>query len=137
MLVLAMRRDPARLMEIDFKLGDLFMLVACSLYAGYAVALRLRPDVSAMAFFAAMAGSACLSSLPLLAMEAARGDLLRPTAKDGAIVAFVALFPSLLDQLGFIRGVEWIGPGRASIFANLVPVIGAFLAVALPGESFS
>jgi drug/metabolite transporter (DMT)-like permease len=135
-LVLATRGDLARLAEIDFNIGDLFMLVACSLYAGYAVALRLRPKVSAMAFFAAMAGSACLSSLPLLAVEAARGDLLWPTAQGWVIVAFVALFPSLLAQLGFMRGVELIGPGRASIFANLVPVIGSFLAVALLGESF-
>jgi drug/metabolite transporter (DMT)-like permease len=135
-LVLAARGDAARLSEIRFNIGDVFMLVACSLYAGYAVALRVRPAVSSMSFFAAMAGSACLTSLPLLAVEAAQGELLWPTPKGWLIVAFVALFPSLLAQLGFMRSVELIGPGRASIFANLVPVIGSFLAVALLGESF-
>jgi drug/metabolite transporter (DMT)-like permease len=48
----------------------------------------------------------------------------------------VALFPSLLSQIFFMRGVELIGPGRAGLFVNLVPVFGAILAVALLAEPF-
>jgi drug/metabolite transporter (DMT)-like permease len=33
-----------------------------------------------------------------------------------------------------MRGVELIGPGRAGVFVNLVPVFGAIMAVALLGE---
>ena len=35
-----------------------------------------------------------------------------------------------------MRGVELIGPGRAGLFVNLVPVFGAILAVAILGEPF-
>jgi drug/metabolite transporter (DMT)-like permease len=45
--------------------------------------------------------------------------------------------PSLLSQLFFIRGVELIGPARAGLFVNLVPVFGALLAVLLLGEPFA
>ncbi len=37
----------------------------------------------------------------------------------------------------FMRGVELIGPGRAGVFVNLVPVFGAIMAVALLGEPFA
>ncbi|NIR60051.1 MAG: EamA family transporter, partial [Gammaproteobacteria bacterium] len=52
------------------------------------------------------------------------------------IVALVALFPSLLAQCSFIVGVDLIGPGRAGVFVNLVPVFAAALAVATLGEPF-
>jgi drug/metabolite transporter (DMT)-like permease len=42
----------------------------------------------------------------------------------------------VLAQLFFIRGVELIGPNRAGVFINLVPVFGAVLAVLVLGESF-
>ena len=46
------------------------------------------------------------------------------------------MFPSLVSQLLFIRGVELIGANRAGLFVNLVPVFGAILAVAVLGEPF-
>ena len=48
----------------------------------------------------------------------------------------MTLFPSLLSQIFFMRGFELIGPGRAGLFVNLVPVFGAILGVAILGEPF-
>ena len=48
----------------------------------------------------------------------------------------MTLFPSFLAQLFFMHGVEAIGPGRAGVFVNLVPVFSAILAVAILGEPF-
>ena len=45
-------------------------------------------------------------------------------------------FRRFLAQLFFIRGVEMIGPERAGIFVNLVPVFAALLAVMILGEAF-
>jgi drug/metabolite transporter (DMT)-like permease len=36
-----------------------------------------------------------------------------------------------------MRGVELIGPARAGLFVNLVPIFGALLAVVLLGEPFA
>jgi drug/metabolite transporter (DMT)-like permease len=47
------------------------------------------------------------------------------------------LFPSLIAQIFFIRGVQLIGPSRAGVFVNLLPIFGALLAVALLGEPFA
>ena len=48
----------------------------------------------------------------------------------------MALGPSLASQLLYMRGVELIGPNRAGLFSNLVPIFGAFFAVLLLGEEF-
>ncbi|GJD94229.1 DMT family transporter [Methylobacterium iners] len=134
--VAATHGDLAVLRSLDFNRGDLFMLAACLFYAGYTVALRNRPAVSGLTFFAAMASAALLTSLPLLAMEWAAGRAIWPSGRGWLIVVFVGLGPSLLSQLLFMRGVELIGPNRAGVFVNLVPVFGALLAVVLVGEPF-
>ena len=64
------------------------------------------------------------------------GEAQIPTLRGWGVVVLVALFPSFLAQLTFIKGVEIIGPGRAGIFVNLVPVFGAALAVIFLGEEF-
>jgi drug/metabolite transporter (DMT)-like permease len=52
------------------------------------------------------------------------------------IVAYTAVFPSVMSQLFFMRGVELIGSNRAALFINLVPIFGSLLAVVLLGEAF-
>src|SRR5262249_40475916 len=50
---------------------------------------------------------------------------------------YVAVFPSCLSQLFFLRAVDLIGPGRTGVFVNLVPVFTAILAVVLIDEPFA
>ena len=135
-VAVAARGDIETVARLAFNIGDVWMIVACAGYAAYTVALRRRPAVPGLVFFSAMAGVAFLLSLPLLAAEIATGDVVWPDAQGLVILAYVTLFPSLLSQLFFMRGVELIGPGRAGLFVNLVPVFGAILAVGLLGEPF-
>ncbi len=126
----------ARLAALSVNFGDVLMVAACVLYAGYTVGLRKRPPVSALGLFAVMAFAAFLASLPLVFAEVSLGRFLWPTATGWIIVALVTLFPSFLAQIFFIQGVTLIGPGRAGIFVNLVPVFASILAVILLNESF-
>jgi drug/metabolite transporter (DMT)-like permease len=129
--------DLARLAALAINRGDLLMVAACVLYAGYTVALQRRPPVAAQSLFMALAAAALLASLPLVALEAAAGQLQWPTATGWIIVVLAVVFPSFLAQIFFIRGVELIGPGRAGVFINLVPVFASILAVAILGEAFA
>ncbi|MFH6781211.1 MULTISPECIES: DMT family transporter [Methylobacterium] len=135
-VLVASHGDLARLAALDVNRGDLLVLLACLFYAGYTIALPSRPAVPALAFFAAMAVAAWATSMPLLIGEWASGRILWPGAAGWALIAFTALGPSLVAQLAYMRGVETIGPNRAGLFNNLVPVFGAMLAVGLVGESF-
>ena len=135
-ILVAIRGDLAVARSLAFNLGDLFMLGATVAYAIYTIGLEERPQVSSLSFFTAMAGMAFLTSLPLLAGEMATQPFHWPTAKGWAITAFVAIFPSFLAQIFFIRGVELIGPSRAGVFINLNPVFGAAMSVVFLGEVF-
>jgi drug/metabolite transporter (DMT)-like permease len=135
--VVASNGDLATVATLGFNFGDVLMLLACGSYAAYTIALRRKPDVPGMSFFFLMAAGGCLASIPLALVEAAIGKGQWPSLLGWAVVVFVGLFPSLIAQRSFMRGVELIGPGRAGLFVNLVPVFGAFLSVALLGESFA
>ena len=133
---IAARGDLQVLRSFSFLIGDVFMLIACASYAVYTLALRDRPKVSGFVFFSVLALAALMISLPLLAWEIAAGEVIWPDLRGFAILLYVTLFPSLLSQIFFMRGVELIGPGRAGLFVNLVPVFGAILGVAILGEPF-
>ncbi|UUX50649.1 DMT family transporter [Nisaea acidiphila] len=135
--LIASQGELERLAALQFNRGDLLMVGACALYAGYTVALRKRPNVSGIAMFTVMAGAAFVTALPLAAIEVYLGDFQWPTPKGWGIVLFVTLFPSFLAQIFFLRGVDLIGPGRAGVFVNLVPIFAAAFAVVILGEVFA
>jgi hypothetical protein len=122
--------------DFNFRMGDLGVLVSAMLYSGYALSLRNRPKSSALGFFVAMAFAGLLSSLPLVALEAFSGRIVWPTQIGWMVLFYTAIFPSLLAQLFFIRAVELIGPGRATLFYNMTPVLGAIFAALMLHEPF-
>lgn len=135
--LLAARGDLAVLTGLAFNLGDVLMLVACLGYAAYTVALRNRPAISPRPFFLALALVALVSSLPLLAAEIAHGSAQWPDLNGWLIILYVAVLPGFVAQLFFMRGVELIGPGRAGLWVNLVPVWSAILGPLILGEIFA
>lgn len=136
-LLVATRGDLAVLAGMMLNLGDGLMLIASTLYAGFALALRGRPGGASIAVYAAISLGAFVSSLPMLGWEAVTGALQWPTARGLAILAFVAVFPSFLGQMFFMRAVQLIGPGRSGPFINLSPVFGALAAVLIIHEPFA
>ncbi|MEM5584398.1 MULTISPECIES: DMT family transporter [unclassified Roseibium] len=116
--------------------GDGVMLLACVLYSGYTLALRNRPRVPPLAFFAVLSGISALTSVPGLFYEIANESVQWPSHQGWLVVLYIALFPSCLAQITFMRGVELIGPARAGVFINLVPIFAAILAVSILGEPF-
>lgn len=128
--------DLHRLAALALNQGDLLMIAACMLYAGYTVGLRRRPQASSLGLFAVMASAAFLASLPLLAGEIAQGRFQWPTPTGWGLILAIAIFPSFLAQIAFIKGVELIGPGRAGVFINLVPVFASILAIVVLSEPF-
>lgn len=135
-VVTATHGQPLALLEAAVNRGDVIMLGAVLLYAGYTVALRFKPAVHWLSLLAAMAFAALVFVTPFFALEVARGGFVWPGAAGWGIVVYTAVFPSVMSQLFFMRGVELIGSNRAGLFINLVPLFGALLAVVLLGEAF-
>ena len=134
---IAAQGDWSRLAGLAFNVGDLMVLIACLLYAGYTLGLRERPRVSPLGLLAGMALAAFVSSAPLFVGEVAAGRFIWPTGAGLLLLLYAALGPAFAGQLFYMRGVELIGPGRAGAFVNLVPAFGALMAVVLLGEPFA
>jgi drug/metabolite transporter (DMT)-like permease len=127
--------DLAVLAALEINRGDLFMLLASLCYAAYALGLRNRPQVSPISLLTIISTVAAIATLPLAMTEALMGRMVWPSLYGWAVVAYVTVFPSVMAQLFFINGVGLIGPARAGVFINLVPVFAAILAVAILGEA--
>ena len=134
--LIAAQGDLGGLARLSFNAGDLLAFLGAVTAAGYALGLRNPPKVSRMALFIGVAMAAFASSFPLMIAEAALGGAIWPGLKGIAILAYVAVFTSIIGHVSFMRIIAQIGPGRAALFQNLVPIAGAFLSVWLLGEEF-
>lgn len=137
-IAIAAQGDWSRLAHFEFNFGDVLMVIASVFYAGYTIGLRYRgARISAFGFLAGMAVAAILTSAPLFALEWAQGKAVWPSWAGLLVLLYAALGPSFLAQVLYMRGVELIGPGRAGVFVNLVPVFGALMAALLLSEPFA
>lgn len=132
--VTVFRGDLQALLAAELNRGDAIMVLALILYSAYAVGLRFKPNMHWLSLLAGMSVGSLLTMLPFIAWEAAANGIVLPGINGWLMVAFIVLFPSLIAQLFFMRGVELIGANRAGVFINLVPIFGAVLAVAILGE---
>lgn len=137
--VTATHGDLSRLLSLEVNIGDALMIVACVAYAAYSIALRWRPPTHWMSFIMASFGGAVMAALAVqLTVGGGFGALAAAvpatTPLGWLIVVYTILLPSIVSQLLYVRGVELIGPNRASLFINLIPLWGAIGSVLLLGE---
>lgn len=126
--------DVARLARLDINLGDAIMLVAIVCYGGYTVAIRFKPQIDWKTLMIVMSFSAMVTAIPFAIWEQTWGGGSLPDMRGLTVAAYTAIFPSIVSQVFYIRGVELIGSNRAGLFINLVPVFGTLLAILIAGE---
>lgn len=128
--------DLRRLLALDVNFGDALMLLAVLLYSFYSVALRFKPQIHWKSLMIALSAAAFVTSVPFAIGEFVYGAGIVPDAQGWAVVAYTVLFPSIVSQVFYIRGVELIGANRAGLFINLVPIFGTLLSILILGEAF-
>lgn len=134
---LATRGHPTAIGSLQFNRGDIFMLLAVLFYSAYVLILRYRPKITNYSLFCMVAIGSLFASMPLLAWELQQGATIWPSFKGFLALLYVAFLTSMLGQILFMRAIEMVGPGRASQFQNLAPVIGAVLSIIFLGEIFA
>lgn len=124
------------LMSLGLNFGDVIALLAMAGFSAYAVNVRRLPaglNPAESLFGVIVAGSVVL--LPFYVIESL---FYRPMPMTGlAVMATLslALLVSCLAMLLWNVGNQAVGPNRASIFMNLIPVFGAALAIGFLGET--
>lgn len=126
--------DLSRLAALEINRGDAITLIAVGAYGVYTVALRYRPALDWRSTMVAMGFAAMLVAWPLAIFEQVRIGGQFPDLRGFAAAGYTAIFPSILAQVFYMRGVEMIGSNRAGLFINLVPVFGTVLAIVVLRE---
>jgi len=128
-LIMICRADWRVLLGLDINVGDLIMLSAVIGWSLYAVFVHRRdyvPPPEVLLFLIAVVGTITL--LPFLLVEHAvvGGFELRPQYLTAMV--YLALFPTLLATYFWNHAIGALGPNRAAIFINLIPLFGAVFA---------
>lgn len=115
--------------------GDLIMLLAVLVWVGYSLLVKEH-----MARFPRYGGLlvmlivANLALAPIALLEGAGQVIPRLTAQELAGLAYLGIFPSVVALLLYNSALADIGPTRASIYLNLLPVFTMLGAWWLLGE---
>jgi len=128
--------DLSRLLALELNFGDMLILIGIVAYSGYAVALRVKPQIHWQSLMIALSTGAFLASIPMVATEAYSGAMILPDAQGWGIILYATVFASILSQIFFMQGVELIGSNRAGLFINLMPIFGTLLSVIVLREEF-
>lgn len=133
--VLVSHGELAVLTGLQLNRGDLWMLLAVTVWGLYTVGLQWRPaGVSPMLLFAAFTVVGLCALAPAYAWEIASGQHIRPSPMALAGILYVAIFPGFLGYLFYNVGVAAVGPARGALFIHLMPVFATVLAAIFLGE---
>jgi drug/metabolite transporter (DMT)-like permease len=119
-------------------LGGVLVVLAQVCWALYSIGgRRIMERFSALTVNWMTLAFSLLPQIPLLwtdqkAMVAGM-DSVVPSA--WMAVAFLIVFPTALGQQAWLHGVKGVGPSRAGIFINLIPVSALLLSVVILGET--
>jgi len=124
-----------RLRDWHVNVGDLYVLLAVVLWGLYSVISR-RATQSRSVFSVTVIST--WMALPLFLGAGAVGW--QPASTNWSwhlllAVVYIGVFPSAAAFLSWNEGVRRLGPNRAMVFYNMLPVYGSILGVILLGES--
>jgi drug/metabolite transporter (DMT)-like permease len=134
-LIIVGQGDLAALLTLRINDGDVWLLTAMALWAGYTVLLRWRPaELTGLTFLACIIYFGLPGLALIYAYELAAGRSFQPTAAVLLTFLYYGIFPSIVANLCFNAGVQAVGPNRAGIFAHLMPVFGTLLSAVFLSE---
>tara|TARA_R110000796_G_scaffold241303_1_gene362653 strand:+ start:5678 stop:6577 length:900 start_codon:yes stop_codon:yes gene_type:complete len=136
LMVILTTGDPARLLALEFNVGDLIMVVAVLTWGLYSVLLRRWPmQIPGLIQLSAMLLCGVPLLLPFYLLEYSQVGAMPLNWHAAGAIAYTAVMASLVAYLAWNNGVKVLGPATASLFSYLMPVFAALLSVVLLGES--
>lgn len=115
--------------------GELYIFIAVAAWVAYTVIGRYT--LAGMSAAAATTWSTLWGVLMLMVPAGAElmsPALVRPDAWSWGAMAYLGVFGTAMAFFWYNQAVAAIGPARATLFTNLVPVFAVVLSVALLGE---
>ncbi len=128
--------DLGVLAAFRFQSGDMWVLAAVFSWAVYSVMLRRHPTgLTPMALLTVLVALGVPFILPFYLWEMAQGLGFAVTPSTIAVMLYMGLFPSVLAYYFWNEGVAAVGANTAGLYAYLMPIFTALLAVLFLGEA--
>ncbi len=134
-LVVISRGHPFQVLDGGVGLGEFFIFCCVLSWVTYsllgkAVMSGLSPMVSVA--YSSIAGAIAL--LPTALMEGIAGDMAKYTVSDWLCLFYLGFFGTVLGFVWYYEGINKLGPTKAGLFINIVPISAVTLAFLILGE---
>ena len=127
-----------RMLSLHFNIGDLIMVLAVISWALYSIFIKkISGKIPSLAIFGFTLTIGFLLMIPAVGIELFMVPVGNVGLEEWSALFYIGIFPSICSFLLWNRGVELIGPSKASISLNLIPVFGTVFAFFVLGEVIS
>ena len=129
--------DIQKIISLSFNKGDLWMLVCVFTWALYSTLLKKNKfKFSQFSLIQLMVSAGILFLIPQFFYEKSIGLELNYNKAFFLILFYVVVFPAIAAYYCWQKGVEIIGPNRATMFIQLMPLFSAVMAIIIFNEKF-
>ena len=117
--------------NLDFVIGDLWMLAAVISWSIYSVLLKIIPqtfDTIVFLFLIFLIGNFFVA--PFFIYESILHNSFLINEKNGILLSlYVGIGPALISYLLWIKAIKIIGANNSSLFLNLIPVFSSIISI--------
>ena len=129
--------DFQKIISLDFNKGDIWMLVCVITWSLYSTLLKKNKfKFSQFTLIQLMVSVGIVFLIPQFFYEKSIGLELNLDKNFFLILTYVAIFPAIAAYYFWQKGIEIIGPNRASMFIQLMPLFSAIMAIIIFKEKF-
>ena len=129
--------DIQKILSLNFNKGDLWMLVCVITWSLYSTLLKKNKfKFSQFSLIQLMVSVGLLFLIPQFFYEKSIGLEVNFNKAFFTILFYVVIFPAIAAYYCWQKGVEIIGPNRASMFIQLMPLFSAVMAIIIFNEKF-
>ncbi|MFI0415410.1 MAG: DMT family transporter [Candidatus Thiodiazotropha sp.] len=122
-------------LELEINSGDLLTLLAVCGFSAYAINVsRIPLELSSLESLFGIIVTGCIILLPFYLVETIWFRVMPMDLATLGVVLVLALTVSVFGMLMWNQGNQAVGPSRAAVFLNLIPVFAAILAAGFLGE---
>ena len=126
-----------RILSLSFNKGDLWMIVCVLTWSLYSTLLKKHKfKFSQFTLIQLMVSVGLLFLIPQLFYEQSIGLEIKFNKAFFLILFYVVAFPALAAYYFWQKGIEIIGPNRATMFIQLMPLFSAVMAIIIFNEKF-
>ena len=136
-LVIITRSDLNVLLNLDFNIGDMWMIAAVICWALYSTFLKkLKLKISLFSTVQIVCTCGLLFALPQFLYEYNQGFVVNINKAFLLCILYTAIFPSIVSYSCWTGAISIIGANRSGIFVSLIPLFGTGMAIFFFNEEF-